>query len=113
MAKKDRKIEWVAYDGDYPILCTGKLTVKIGRKVCEFGLNEKYPKFWRSGGHCGVNDDGSEFVEPGDWWFNWSDYERFCGNCGYGTFTLTEGERRKLEKLFQEKVPKGCCGGCI
>ena len=113
MAKKDRKIEWVSYDGDYPNLCTGKLTVKIGGKVREFGLHEKYPKFWRSGGSWGINDDGSEWVEPGDWRFDWSSYERLCGNCGYDTFTLTKGERWKLEELFQEKVPKGCCGGCI
>jgi len=111
MAKKDRKIEWVSYDGDYPNLCRGVLTLKIDGRPIKFGTDTSQfggkatdlPGFWFSGGSWDITDDWMDEVEEGDWLFNWEPDHDF----------LTATEKAKIEKLFQEKVPKGCCGGCI
>lgn len=106
MAKKDRKIEWVSYDGEYPNLCSGTLTLKIDGKRVTFSYDtdkSDYPRFWSSGGSWWIDNRGMDHVREGDWYFHWSSEHDW----------LSSGEKAKIEELFQKKVPKGCCGGCI
>lgn len=102
---KDRKIEFVSYDGEYPNLCSGMLTLKINGEVKTFYYDRKkadYPDFWYSGGTCWV-DGAEEDVTQADWEFDW-EAEHDC---------FSSSEKRQIEKLFQKNVPHGCCGGCI
>lgn len=46
MKKKERpmaKIKFISYDGAYPVLCSGKLTVEIDGKTITFGQTKYYP----------------------------------------------------------------------
>lgn len=112
------KIEFVSYDGEYPNLCSGELTLKINGKTRIFGVNygkynwadcEKiakthYNRFWESGGNIESTADYS------DMWAN------------HGPWRLTDindlpeylrPHADELIDLFNEHVPWGCCGGCI
>lgn len=112
-------IKFISYDGSYPTLCSGKLTVEIDGKVVTFGkvkhypglttLEEMadYPSFWCSGGSTGFDDDGSEWTLP------------LC------PWEMSEGIDEKdyppeiwkllpdILKVMDDNVPGGCCGGCL
>ncbi len=49
-----KQVEFVSYDGKWPNLCSGVLTLKINGKEEKFGFSLKgeqmHPKFWSSGG---------------------------------------------------------------
>lgn len=108
------KIEFVSYNGSYPNLCSGKLTVKIDGKEISFGATEifekdttpaDYPRFWCSGGsisfdknwhehvnsHCDWEMTGSEKDYPPEIWKILPD----------------------ILKVMNENVDGGCCGGCV
>lgn len=89
------KIEFVSYDGGFPCLCSGILTLKIDGRAVKFGGN--YGKqFWESGGYL---DENYEPVD-GDWIINERDLPKelrpYAGI---------------IEEIFNENVPCGCCGG--
>ena len=99
------KVEFVSYDGAYPNLCSGILTIKVNGKVYTFGdygNKESFDKFWSSGGSvfC-LGED--EIVAHGPWKYD------FSGK--YPDEVIRNIER--IKKLFSENVPTGCCGGCI
>ena len=48
------------YNGKFPCLCMGTLTLNIDGKFVRFGQQEKYNTFWRTGGECGFNNDYTE-----------------------------------------------------
>lgn len=98
------KIEFVSYDGEFPNLCSGTLTVKINDKVVKFGNWDEcdYLRFWYSGG-C-VSFEGDEcFIDQQSWRFE--PIERFP--------TELADCYEELCQLFQGNVEMGCCGGCI
>lgn len=110
-------IEFVSYDGEYPNLCSGTLTVKIDGVKTTFGAqrlweSEKkagkvpamYPKFWTSGGSVSFDEDWSENVSWGDWelMFDRKDYPAEIADA-----------MPELISVFNENVPPGCCGGCV
>lgn len=90
--KNQPVIEFVDYTGEYPCLCSGTLTIKVNGKEYKIeGL--------RSGGRVWFDDNWGDHVETGPW-----------------SIALPEEIRQykdEIEEIVNEKVPWGCCGGCI
>lgn len=85
-------VEFVEYNGCWPCLCHGVLTVKINGQLVEFDDIT-------SGGNCGFDRDGCEDIEEGPWFVDvpeeWEEYEDEINDC------------------MNANVPWGCCGGCL
>lgn len=93
---EDPHVEFVEYTGKWPCLCHGSLTLKIDGKIYRFGNEEKYPRFWRSGGECYMGDIFQE-----EWEINYLE--------------LPEEIRKyadEIDSVFNTNVEQGCCGGC-
>ena len=91
-------VEFVSYTGKYPNLCSGELTLRIDGKLVKFGRNSKYQDFWCSGGYIT------------------RDYEVYQDKWEINTAELPEEYLKylkEIEKVFNDNVPYGCCGGCI
>lgn len=83
-------IKFISYDGAWPNLCSGTLTIEVnGVRRTDFELC--------SGGHVYWDDD--ETIEYGPWTVFMPD-------------DLAEYEKI-ITDLVNENVPWGCCGGCI
>lgn len=100
------EVKFVSYDGKYPNLCRGSLTVEIDGKKVTFGNVEEvdFPEFWSSGGKCRISRD-DEIIEKEPWTMecaNKKDYPR----------DIWLALPRVLE-VMNENVPYGCCGGCL
>lgn len=91
---EDVGIQFISYDGEYPSYCYGKLTVKIGEEFVVFPVGSL-----RSGGMHLFDDEYMEHVEEGPW--------RLC----YAG--IPENLRTAIESVVNEKLPWGCCGGCV
>ena len=90
----NKMVEFVSYDGKYPNLCSGELVVKIDGEEVNLG------RCLRSGGGCYISFDGDEHVTTDDWEIEElpAAYEKY---------------RKEIEKVANENVPWGCCGGCL
>ena len=96
------KIEFVSYDGRYPNLCSGTLTLKLDGIEKTFGYDCDYPQFWTSGGCVWFDNDSNEHVDRGAW--------ELRDNA------LPEELQPLAEQLldvFNTNVEYGCCGGCV
>lgn len=89
------KIE-IKYDGKWPCLCMGHLTVVIDGKEWDFG---KYVLI--SGGSVVRNDEGDFDVSEGPW----SIKEWPKG--------FPEDLKETVIEKVNEEIRPGCCGGCI
>jgi hypothetical protein len=90
------KIEFVSYDGEYPCLCNGKLTIKVDGK--EYRLDNVLI----SGGSVTCDDDYNFQVFEDEWTIDKD--------------ALPEELKNLSEQICQvvnEHVDYGCCGGCI
>lgn len=102
-----KQVEFVSYDGKWPNLCSGVLTLKINGKEEKFGFSFKgeqmHPKFWSSGGSCGFfNNYSDSYVNQAPWEFTQNDLpEQF------------QEYFEEISEVFNENVPFGCCGGCL
>jgi len=104
----DHHVQFVSYDGKWPNLCSGKLTLNIdGEVVCFHYDHSKeeghYDSFWASGGRCGFRNNYSEsYIETGPWKINEEElpdkYKKYAD---------------EIAKVFNENVQYGCCGGCL
>lgn len=92
-------VEFVSYDGKYPNLCSGLLTIKINGKL--YKLN----RFLYSCGSCYFDDDWNGIVTKGNWKIN----EHMLETC----FPEIISFKEEIEKVVNENVEKGCCGGCL
>lgn len=101
-----RPIKFISYDGSWPNLCSGTLTITLAGETIKFGYGKDYYRFWHSGGRVWFDDNWGGHVESGPWEFD--DYEDFEGKD-----KITEAEYKKITELFSENVPEGCCGGCV
>ena len=86
-------IEFVSYDGEYPNLCSGTLTMKIdGKLETDFVL--------RSNGNVWFDKDWCEHVDSGEWSVE-------CPK------NFTPEMVARVEELVNANVNWGCCGGCV
>ena len=88
--KKKPKFEFVSYTGEWPNLCSGIMTFKVNGKKYQI-------KRLESGG--GLD----------------SDYEPFEGEWKIKEDRLPEELRpfrKEIEKLANDNIEHGCCGGC-
>ena len=87
-------VEFVSYSGKYPCLCHGDLVVKIDGEEVNLG------KCLCSGGECGFTDEWEDYVTKGAWEIGKlpEAYEKY---------------RSEIEKVVNDNVPHGCCGGCV
>ena len=92
-------VKFVEYSGKYPNLCRGTLLLKIDGEVYSFGGDgTDYPnRFWRSGGEC----HGSGCCE--DEWL--IDYKWIPDQL--------KQYAKQIDRIFNENVEYGCCGGCL
>ena len=98
-------VRFVEYTGDYPNLCTGKLTLNIDGEDVTFGYPwtsnppPTYRSFWRSGG--GLLDD-YEGTYDGEWIIDTDELPK-----KYRQYAS------EIDRVFNDNVEYGCCGGCI
>ena len=90
-------VEFVSYTGKYPNLCRGVLTLKINGKLYTFGCGQKYDRFWESGG--GLDKDYDPIIE--EWLID----------CDYLPKELVK-YADQIDRVINENIPFGCCGGC-
>lgn len=88
-------VEFVSYDGEYPCLCMGTLTIKVDGKIYRF------KNAMHSGGLICKDDDWNMWAEEGDWEVNLKNYPEL------------EPYKEEITRLVNENVEHGCCGGCI
>lgn len=116
---KTGRVEFVSYNGEYPNLCSGVLVLKIDGVEYKFGhnyaaldwnnniykdedpTNPNFDQFWSSGGCVTVDKDWNFEVEEGDWLITVEDLpEQFWDVAD------------EIDKVINENIPNGCCGGC-
>ena len=90
----------IAYDGEYPCLCMGKLTVDVNDTVWDFG---KYCLV--SGGYAGFTADWEDDVGYGEWSINEHSWPE--------SFPTDPALRAAVVQAVNDEVPQGCCGGCL
>ena len=86
-------VEFVSYDGKFPNLCSGTLTLRInGEKV-------SIRRCLCSGGSVWFDKDWGDHVEHGAWTLDLPDeYWQY---------------EEQITNVVNENVPYGCCGGCL
>lgn len=115
---KENNIKFISYDGKYPNLCSGVLTIEINSERVIFGIptnlpyeemnkylkSENYnPSFWMSGGRCWFSDNyATAHVDSAPWEF---DIDKL--NDKYKPYS------DDIFEIFRNNVEMGCCGGCI
>lgn len=90
-------IKFISYDGKWPTLCMGMLTVeKDGKKYSMKHVLE-------SGGSCDFNNGYSEsYIKKGEWLI----VERYLPK-------ELQDDVEELTYLVNKNIPYGCCGGCL
>lgn len=88
-----KDIEFVSYNGKYPNLCSGVLTLRVDGEIRQFE--------WCliSGGCCDVYED---LCKRGEWDIKDDVFSEF-----------RENEKELIRVLVNKNVEKGCCGGCL
>lgn len=105
------KIEFISYDGKFPNLCSGELTLRIDGEYHQFSYyngchpsNHKHDAFWTSGGSyedsslINITDIRKQFP-----WL-WNEYTKLP--------EFLKGHEQELLDIFNKNVEWGCCGGC-
>ena len=87
-------IEFISYTGRYPNLCSGILTIKID------GKEYQMKKVLYSGGTCGFDNEQNAIVTTALWEVHDLPKE-------------LEVYHDEIERLVNDNVEHGCCGGCI
>ena len=88
-------VEFISYDGQYPCLCRGTLTIKVNGKT--YWLNNKMI----SGGWIMRDGDWNMWSEYGDWEIDLEKYPEL------------EPYKEEITQVVNDNVEQGCCGGCI
>ena len=88
-------VEFISYDGKYPCLCMGTLTIKVNGKT--YWLNNKMI----SGGCIRRDGDWNMWSEYGDWEIDLEKYPEL------------EPYKEEITQVVNDNVEQGCCGGCI
>lgn len=88
-------VEFISYDGKYPCLCMGTLTIKVNEKT--YWLHNKMI----SGGCIMRDGDWNMWSEYGDWEIDLEKYPEL------------EPYKEEITQVVNDNVEQGCCGGCI
>ena len=88
-------VEFVSYDGKYPCLCMGTLTIKVDDKTYRFN------HAMISGGCICCGLDWDMWSEEGDWKVDLYEHPEL------------EPYKEEITRVVNENVEHGCCGGCI
>lgn len=88
-------VEFVSYDGKYPCLCDGTLTIRVN------GNTYRFNNAMISGGGIYRNEEWDMWVELGDWEVDLKEHPEL------------EPYKEEITRLVNENVEHGCCGGCI
>ena len=122
--KKNSRVKFISYTGEYPNLCRGVLTLEIdgvqykfgheylnyhcdengvGRFTDEDPQNPNFNSFWTSGGSVTFDEDWDSVVEQGEWEIDVEELpEQFWDVADEIDAVMNSGV-----------IPEGCCGGCI
>lgn len=118
------RVKFISYTGEFPNLCSGVLTLEIDGKEYKFGhdytmyhfhkdinawvqededpQNPNFNSFWTSGGSVTFDEDWDSVVEQGEWEIDVEELpEQFWDVAD------------EIDRVFNENVPFGCCGGCL
>jgi len=86
----------ISYNGEYPNLCSGDLTVFIKEQKWDF------PSFClSSGGSVSFTSDWDEIITQGEW-----SIDKWPEN-------FPDGMKDLVLRKINEDIPHGCCGGCV
>ncbi len=105
--KENKNVKFISYNGKYPCLCSGVLTLEIEGKEYKFGHDYNYSwktdgnfdSFWSSGGS---NNYSNSYVNKDEWIINEEQLpEQF------------KKYVKEIDEVFNENIPYGCCGGCL
>lgn len=96
-----RNIKFVSYNGRYPTLCSGWLTLNVDGEPWKAHVD------LFSGGKAYLDSHGNEVVEQGPWDLSRYQYDAFV------KLGFTDAEIEEVIRLVNENVERGCCGGCI
>lgn len=119
------RVKFISYDGENPNLCHGVLVLEIDGVQYKFGhhyqyghyntetksyefidedpKNPNYNTFWLSGGECYFENDYKDaVVKDGEWIINADEIDEKFRDLA-----------DEIDKVFNENVPWGCCGGCL
>ena len=93
------RLKFISYDGTWPNLCSGKLTVELDGKLIEF------PKYilHSGGGAYFTNNYSDEHVDSGPWSLK----------TDYLPNSFPKELIPELTELINDNIPHGCCGGCL
>ena len=110
--KESDVIKFISYDGAWPNLCSGILTIEVEGKKYLFGPDYKkpadatefYESFWYSGGTCGFM--GGDYNKPNITKGPWHIETRYLPKelLKYAI---------EIARLVNKNIPWGCCGGCL
>ena len=92
----ENKVEFISYNGEYPCLCSGILEIKVNGKYY------KLDHILLSGGSVWFDDSMGEHIEEGPWEISES-----------GLPKELRPYIKQIEKVVNDNVEYGCCGGCI
>ena len=118
------RVKFISYTGEYPNLCSGVLTLEIDGVEYKFGheyqhshYDEKkktwvqtdedpdhpnFDSFWTSMGNITHDDDWNFDVTQGEWEIDVESLpEQFWDVAG------------EIDRVMNENMPFGCCGGCV
>ena len=87
----------IEYDGKYPNLCSGNLTVWLNDKRYEFG------RCLASGGEITHDDDYNFEIFRGRWYWR---------ECNEIPEDFPKDRLQDVLDVVNETVEWGCCGGC-
>ena len=90
-------VEFVSYDGKWPCLCFGTLIIKVDGKTYSF----EHAMISGGGIFGGPSTDWDMWAEYGDWKIDLREHPEL------------EPYKEEIEKVVNENVEQGCCGGCI
>ena len=90
-------VEFISYDGKWPNLCSGVLTIKVNGTLYEL------ENVMVSGGCImgGPHTDWDMRTEQGPWTVDLEEYPEL------------KPYEKEIAMVVNDNVPYGCCGGCI
>ena len=89
----NNKVEFVSYNGRYPILCSGTLVLRINGELVSF------KDCLVSGGSVTIEKNGIENVETGEWSVDVPEQYKAL--------------KSEISAVVNANVEYGCCGGCV